>query len=252
MPLEKGPSFHPSASSYQHQSPILIMKTASILTISALGANVLAASIPAAAPPTSIDEAFQLKLRLVDKKRDLPSSMDNARVVINTFSGSDDFYRLVAVRSGHTRVFFLNGTKEEVAQGKGTILDDQTANSGNAFLGQDGDATSRPLQLSTIPSKRSDPAVALSPSTNPYSFLLPSTNYVVCPPTADDLMARSVQHPTTSYPIRSLNSNSKIPDGCVPVKIYPECSKHYGTSANRQYSQPARCYPAGQLPDPSK
>lgn len=213
------------------------------LTLSALAA--LAIAVPSAAPPTKLSKTFELRLRLVDKKQDLPAGMDNARVVIDTITDSDKYYRLVAVTGGHTRTYNLNGTKAEVANGKGTILDNQDQDLGNAFLGKDGQAGSRPLYISTVASKITQEAVALSPSSDPYSYLLPKTNYVVCNNDTASLAVRAAQRPTISYPLRNLNPNGKVPKDCVPVRIYPLCSDG---AATHPFAQPARCYPANGLP----
>lgn len=221
------------------------MVSPSILTFSALATLAVAATVPSKAPPTQLSKTFELRLRLVNKKQDLPAGMDNARVVIDTITDSDKYYRLVAVTGGHTRTYVVNGTKADVARGKGTVLDNQDTSSGNVFLGKDSQKGSRPLRISTVASKLSQEAVTLSPPSDPYSYLLPKTNYVVCNNDTASVAALAVQRPTISYPIRSLNSNDDVPDDCVPVRIYPLCSD---SAANYPFAQPSRCYPANGLP----
>lgn len=203
-------------------------------------------------PPTSFAEAFELRVRVVP-----PASAYYSPNSTRVRTQGDATRYAVSLSGDRQRdkffTWFLNGTQEDVANGKGTIVNDLFEPLGDLYLSTEIQNGGRALRVAERSDGIVQHAMRLSPNTDDYAYLLPETCFIACDPrgVGPNLQERSPRKPSVPWALSNLESNDdSYPENCLPVRIFPECSKFNPKlpTIDRTYAQKVRCYLPDQVP----
>jgi hypothetical protein len=191
-------------------------------------------------PPTSESTGFRLVVNVTDPSTDFPTPVHNSYLnSIHVGAGID----LIGVSADSQRIFYQNGTAEEVHYSTSNVLSDAGTPPFPQGFSLDGDSDVKTAGL-TVAGVASN--VFLTRFPEPYSFLLPET-FAVCDTYVEYYQQNMLiirQTPST------VNENGDIvtnfPEGCVPVRLIPECAELAtlpdDAIANHDFAANSQCY----------
>lgn len=209
---------------------------ASLLTFVTLATAIPVQQIPIP-PQTTLSKTFRLVAHVTDTTRDFSPSIEGYYVSsIHVGAGLG----VVTVEQGTraARVYYINGTTDEVKDSQSTIVSDTGTppNPWGISLHSDTDSqTASKLQQNA---GKGTAGVTLSPASAPLSYLLPE-QFAVCNETIPYYQGQYflvVKQIDTS-------TDSTIPKNCAPVLLLPECTEMPSESgSDHGFAQISRCY----------
>ncbi|KAH7304026.1 hypothetical protein B0I35DRAFT_445733 [Stachybotrys elegans] len=200
----------------------------SLLPISLLAG--LAAASPLAArqvvpnyPPTSTSKGFHLVVNVTDPSLDFEPPINNFYVSsIHVGAGQN----LVGVSAEPGRIFYQNGTIEEVQFAQSTVISDGGTPPAPYGFSLQPDAGSEVVSTARLDGGAGTPGVVLSRFPEPYRFLLPGT-YLACNESIEYYQGQNFviikQADVTVDEDGTINYN--VPDNCIAVRLLPECTE---------------------------
>ncbi|KAK5634060.1 hypothetical protein RRF57_009774 [Xylaria bambusicola] len=226
----------------------------------AAGAAALTSAIPLESrqvipnyPPNLLSTGFRLVANVTDPATDLTPSVDGWELIgIHVGAGLND--AVLTEVAGDGRIFYHNGTAEEVRYGRGSILTD----SGNPPFPSGIDVQGETEHDATYPGEHAVAinggsgtiGVSLLPPPDPYFYvtaLAPGT-FVACPRNVPYYneefivvrFAYDTWDPDTALPVRN------IPEGCTAITLIPECDTlpqlPEGSISSHAEARNSKCY----------
>ncbi|KAK2590638.1 hypothetical protein QQS21_011685 [Conoideocrella luteorostrata] len=224
------------------------------LSAAALGLVGLAAASPLGErqvvphyPTTSTSKGFHLVVNVTDPSKDFNPPIQNT--YITSIHVGPPLGLVGQVQSAdRARVFYQNGTAEELRYSKSNVLSDGGSPPFPWGIKLFKDPNSDVVSTAHIDGGKGDAGIGLTGFPNPYTFLYPET-WVACNESLPYYGGKHFiifkQAQTTVGKDGSINKN--VPDGCAPVRLLPECTKlndlPKGSQSSHEFARDSQCYP---------
>jgi hypothetical protein len=198
-------------------------------------------------PPKEISKGFNLVVNATDPSAELSPLIQNTFIAsIHTGAGQ----ALVGIIADITRsrIFYVNGTAEEIRYGQSNVISDggtPPTPQGLQLAPVEGSST---LSTATMNFGPGSPGVGLSRFPEPYVFLTPET-FVACntslPYYQGQYFITIQQAKTTVGSDGQINKN--IPKGCAPIRLIPQCAQLADLPpdaySSHEFAADSSCYP---------
>ncbi|KAJ6786123.1 hypothetical protein PWT90_02479 [Aphanocladium album] len=220
----------------------------------ALGLAGLAAAAPAATtgpyyPPTVNGNGFNLVLNVTDPSKDLNPPV-HGTFVTSIHVGPAYNYVGQSSNADYARVFYVNGTAQDVRYGNSDIISDGGTPPFPEVLSlvqDEGSETLSTAWLNAGNGGKGNYKTGIAGFPNPIPELYPST-YVACKEPLAYYGGKEFvvikQAKTTVSSDGKVEYN--IPEGCAPLSLLPQCAKlndlPEGSTSSHEYAATTRCY----------
>lgn len=195
-------------------------------------------------PERSTSTGFNLIVNVTDHSKDFERPIHNSQITtIHVGAGLS----LVGVVEKDGRVFYQNGTKDQRQDGEATVLTDGGTPRTPAGLAIHQNKGNKQLYDTTLNFGPGTPGVQLNALDDPYTYMLPET-FVAC---NESLEYYQGKHFVVIKQARlSIDENNEIqrniPDGCVPIRLVPQCAKleelPEGSYSSHEFALNSKCY----------
>lgn len=193
-----------------------------------------AAAIPTAPTPLS-SIGITLMMRVVDPDTDFSPPVDNVFLSSAHIGAAMDAVVPATADHPEGRVFWVNGTDEEIQGKQGRLMTDSGSFAQGWAMNKDGNTLVSPVTL--LPGLR-NPGVTVT--NDGLAFLQPE-DYMACKrpfPVGGQTAVELFQ--------RDTRDNAQLPDDCIKVKLIPQCADlpplQDGADYNRDLARFSRCY----------
>lgn len=194
-------------------------------------------------PATSVSKGFHLILNVTDPSTDLDPPVNNKFITsIHVGAGQN----LVGVSDTPGRIFYQNGTAEEIRYGQSTVITDGATPPSPFGFSLSPDDGSNVLSTARLDGGDGTKGVGLSRFPEPYVFLTPET-YLACNEFVQYYQTELVivrQADITVDENGSINYN--IPANCAAVRLLPECTElnelPEEAYSSHEFAADSKCY----------
>lgn len=193
-------------------------------------------------PPTTKSQGFNLVVNVTNLNRDFKPSIHGK--YINSIHVGPAFALLgVGSKEDNPRIFYVNGTAEEVHFAHSNVISDAGTPSSPYSISLIKVAGTTPAsKLAHLDAGPGQVGIGLTRLSIPYVFLYPET-YAICNesiPYYQGARFLVVKQFLSSAPV------GDIPKSCVPVRLFPECTKLNelpdGAISSHEFAYEAECY----------
>jgi hypothetical protein len=173
-------------------------------------------------PPTSTSQGFHLVVNVTDPSADFDPPINN-QYVTSIHVGPP--LNLVGVSPTAGRIFYQNGTAEEVRYGQSTVISDGATPPSPFGLSLAPDEGSDVVSTARLDAGPGTTGIVLSRFPEPYVFLLPQT-YLACKEFVEYYQSEFIIIKQADVSIDEDGSiNYNVPDNCAAVRLLPECTE---------------------------
>ncbi|KAH7311252.1 hypothetical protein B0I35DRAFT_357321, partial [Stachybotrys elegans] len=187
-------------------------------------------------PTTSTSQGFHLVVNVTNPELDFESPINNFYInSIHVGAGLN----LVGVSDYPGRIFYQNGTAEDIRYGRGTIISDAGTVPLPYGISLTADDESEELFTARMNAGFGTPGLSLSRFPEPYVFVL-FEQYVACDEALD------YYHGKHFVIIKRIPYGGSMPDNCIPVRLLPQCTKlnalPEGSWSSHEFAANSACY----------
>ncbi|EGY15404.1 hypothetical protein HYQ45_002441 [Verticillium longisporum] len=196
-------------------------------------------------PQKSTSSGFTLVVNVTNPAADFCESINHYTLSsIHVGAGQ----ALAAISTGSARVWYVNGTQQEISESKGTVVTD----GGTPPFPNGIDIAEAEDSVSAVRVDAGDgtKGVQLTSGSEPYAYLTAPVigSYVVCNESVPYYQGRKfllLKHAETEINEKG-ESESNIPEDCVAIRLVPQCAKladlPAGAIASHQFVNEVGCY----------
>lgn len=173
-------------------------------------------------PPTSTSQGFYLVVNVTDPSTDFDPPINN-QYVNSIHVGAA--LNLVGVTPSPGRIFYQNGTVEEVRYGQSTVITDGATPPSPFGLTLNPDEGSDVVSTARLDVGFGTVGVVLSRFPDPYTYLLPQT-FLACNEEVDYYHQEMIIIKRSDFTVNDDGTiDYNVPDNCAAVRLLPECTE---------------------------
>ncbi|KAG6036051.1 hypothetical protein E4U41_005814 [Claviceps citrina] len=197
---------------------------------------------PSNGPPTSTSRAFHLVVNVTDLSRDFSPSI-HGKYINSIHVGAGESLLGIGDEKKHSLTFYVNGTAMDFHFAHSTVISDLGTPPSPWGLQLTKDNGSEIAHTAHLNGGKADAGFGLTRFPVPYTFLYPET-YAICNESIP------YYHGNTFLIVKQfqlgLETFKDIPANCVPVRLFPQCTKlnHLPKDAfsSHQWAYNTSCY----------
>ncbi|KAG5983906.1 hypothetical protein E4U55_006818 [Claviceps digitariae] len=194
------------------------------------------------APPTLTSQAFNLVVNVTDPSRDFSPSIQG-KYINSIHVGAGESLLGLGNAEDHARIFYINGSAIDFHFAHSTVISDTGTPPAPWGISLTQDKDSDIAHTAHLNVGSGDKGIGLTRFPVPFTFLYPET-YAICNESIP--YYHGLQFLIVKQFQLGLKTFKDIPPNCVPVRLFPECTKLNalpdGSFSNHQWAYKTSCY----------